>query len=149
MVQDKRKKKKKAVKKINVKPRTYYALNIECDFYYELRSLLLKTSDAEFDKLAKRISTFGNIKLAIASGIFMNRKNSPVDFLIVAKKVKQPGLTNFIKTLGIEMGKEINYSIMTEKEFFYRKHMNDKFLRLLIGSPHRKLINKFGYLGKN
>jgi len=144
-------KKKKAKKKKtskSIQPRVYYTLNRESEFFPELNNLLLKFTPSEFEKLAKKISEMGNIKLAIASGIFLDKRNCPADLLVVAKKVKQPQFANLMRSLGVEMGKEISYSIMTEEEFFYRKNMYDKFFRLLIGSPHKQLINKFGYLGK-
>lgn len=142
----KKKRRKKTIKKIQ--PRVFYALNSECEFYQELNDLLLKYTPEEFERLANKISEMGNVKLAIASGIFLDRKNSPADLLIVAKKVKQPQFNALIRNLGVEMGTEINYTVMTEEEFFYRKNMYDKFFRLLVGSPHKQLINKFGYLGK-
>ncbi len=100
------------------------------------------------EKLTTRISSLGGVKLAVASGIFMDKKDSPVDLLIVAKRINQIKLTTFMRTLGMEIGKELNYSIMTEDEFGYRKGMFDKFLRIILESPHIKLINKLGYLGK-
>jgi len=150
------KKKKKTVKRVKrkkravraLKPRTYYTLNKECDFFNELKTLLLKITPQEFEKLATKVSGLGGVKLAVVSGIFIDRKDSPADLLIVAKRVNQTKLTIFTRALGIEMGKELTYSLMTEDEFRYRKGMFDKFLRIMLESPHIKLINKLGYLGR-
>jgi len=149
----KTKKKKKAVKRKKrkvraLKPRTYYTLNKECDFFNELKTLLLKITPQEFEKLTTKVSGLGGVKLAVVSGMFVGRKDSPADLLIVAKRVNQAKLTTFTRALGIEMGKELNYSLMTEDEFKYRRGMFDKFLRIMLESPHIKLINKLGYLGK-
>jgi len=152
-----KKAKKKTVKRVKrkkrkvraLKPRTYYTLNKECEFFNELKTLLLKITPQEFEKLATKVSGLGGIKLAVASGMFIDRKGSPADLLIVAKRINQTKLTTFMRGLGVEMGKELNYSLMTEDEFRYRKGMFDKFLRIMLESPHIKLINKLGYLGKS
>jgi len=156
MTPRKKVKKKKTVRRVKrkkrkikaLKPRTYYTLNKECDFFNELKTLLLKITPQEFEKLTTRISSLGGVKLAVASGIFIGRKDSPADLLIVARRINQTKLTAFMRTLGIETGKELNYSVMTENEFKYRKGMFDKFLRIILESPHIKLINKLGYLGR-
>jgi predicted HAD superfamily phosphohydrolase len=157
MTPRKKKKKKKKVKRVKrkkrkakaLKPRTFYTLNRECEFYDELKTLLLKITPREFEKFTNRVSALGGVKLAVASGIFIDRKNSPADLVIVAKRIDQTKLTTLMRTLGIELGKELNYNVMSEKEFRYRRNMYDKFLRIILESPHIKLINKFGYLGKS
>ncbi len=144
----KRKKTKKKRKKKVIKPRTFYALNKECELYDELKTLLLKITPRDLERITKRVSSFGGVKLAVASGMFMDRKDSPTDLLIVSKKVDQTKLVTFMRTLGVELGREVIYSVMTEAEFKYRRNMYDKFLRVILESPHIKLINKMGYLGK-
>lgn len=144
-----KKRKKRRRKKKLLKPRTLFSLNTECDFYGELKELLLKITSKEFEKITVRIAALGNIKLAVASGVFIDRLDSPADLLIVVNKINQNRITAFARNLGVEIGKEIVYSVMTEGEFKYRRNMYDKFLRLILESPHKKLINKIGYIGKN
>jgi hypothetical protein len=150
-VKKKKKKAKRRVKKTKrkaLKPRTFYTLNAECEFYNELKTLLLKITPKEYEKFTERVVALGGVKLAVASGVFIDRLHSPADLLIVGKRVDHTRLSTLMRTLGIELGKEINYSLMTEEEFRYRRNMYDKFLRVLLESPHIKLVNKIGYLGR-
>ena len=49
---------------------------------------------------------------------------------------------NFLKKLEAEIGKEITYSLMEKDEFSYRLSMFDRFVTIMLESPHEKLVNK-------
>ena len=128
----------------------HYALNQEFEFFEELRSLILKSSPAEKSKMLKRIFALGRVKLAIISGIFLSNKNSidthdpEVDLFIVGDDIDKTKLRNLLKSLEAEVGKEIKFGLMEKDEFEYRFGMFDRFVRVLLESPHEKLINKLG-----
>ena len=111
-------------------------------FYNELRDLLMKTSPASKEKMLAKLKGAGKIKLAVLSGIFVNCDTSGADLLVVGDGVKAAKFKNFIKNLEAEIGKEINYSLMTTKEFYYRHGMYDRFIRDLLDFKHEKLIDK-------
>lgn len=150
----KNKKKKKSVRKTDRVRRIYvdkpcYALDPGFEFFGELRNLILKSSPAEKDKMIKRISGLGRVKLAVASGIFLNKDsidtiNSEVDLFIVGDDINKKKLGTFLRSLEAEVGKEIKFGLMEKEEFQYRHSMFDRFVRVLLESPHEKLINKLG-----
>ncbi len=124
-----------------------YGLNEGFDFFEELRDLVLKPSPAETDRLAKRIMALGRIKLAVVAGIFVSQPDdttyeTPADLFIVGDDIERGKLTKFLKSLEAEMGTEIRFGIMDADEFKYRYEMFDRFLRVLLEGPHRKIINK-------
>ncbi len=124
-----------------------YGLNEEFDFFPELQDLVLKPSPAETDRLAKRINSLGRVKLAIVAGIFVSQPDdttyeAPADLFIVGDDIERGKLTKFLKSLEAEMGTEIRFGIMDADEFKYRYEMFDRFLRVLLEGPHRKIINK-------
>lgn len=126
-----------------------YALNPGFEFFGELRSLILKSSPAEKDKMIKRISGLGRVKLAVASGVFLNQDSSDtmdskVDLFIVGDDINKKKLGTFLRSLEAEVGKEIKFGLMDKEEFQYRHSMFDRFVRVLLESPHEKLINKLG-----
>jgi len=147
MVNKRKNKKRKSVK---LSDRTFYTLNRDFEFFDELRSLILKSSPAEKDKMIKKISGLGRVHLAISSGVFMSDKNSAgtldsdVDLFIVADHINKNKLRSFLKALEAEVGKEIRFGLMERQEFQYRHGMFDRFVRVLLESPHEKLINKLG-----
>jgi len=125
----------------------YHALDNGFEFFDELKDLILKSSPAEKDKMIQRITGLGQVKLAIISGVFLNSRgggDSEVDLFIVGDKVKKYKLRKFLRSLEAEVGKEIRFGLMEKKEFEYRHSMFDRFVRVLLDSPHEKLINKLG-----
>ena len=127
-------------KKINSKK--FFKTNQSFIFYSELKELIAKSNPASKEKMLKHLKSLGGVKLAMLSGVFLNLDNSQADLLVVGDKIKASKFNRFLKELEAEVGKEINYGIMTSKEFYYRYDMNDRFVRDLLDFKHEKLINK-------
>lgn len=128
-------------------PKPLLALNTDFEFFYELRDLVLKSSPAEKDRMVERLNKLGRIKLAIISGVFINKENlDPLitDLLIVGDDVDRRKLRAFLRATEAEVGKEIRFTVMDKEEFQYRLAMFDRFTRVLLESPHEKLINRLG-----
>lgn len=124
-------------------------LNHDFEFFSELKDLILKASPAEKNKMVGKILKLGRIKLALVSGVFLNNnsvvnENSVADLFIVGDDVNKERLRKFLKSLEAEVGREVRLSIMDKEEFNYRYGMFDRFVRVLLESPHEKLINKLG-----
>jgi predicted transcriptional regulator len=133
------KSKKKGMEK---EPGVYYYVNQGFDFYSELRNLVLKSSPASIDMIFKYIKRLGRVKLAILAGVFMNEENSRLDLFLVGDGIAARKLSNFLKNLEAEVGKTIDYSVLTLDDFNYRFSMFDRFILDILEKPHRKLINK-------
>ena len=134
-----------AVKFIIIKSigkKNFFKVNKNFDFYDELKELIAKASPASKEKMLKRLKGIGKIKLALISGIFINSDTSRADLLVVGDRIKPSKFNKFLKDLEAEVGKEINYALMTTKEFQYRYDMYDRFIRDLLEFKHEKLINK-------
>lgn len=148
-------------KKKNVKPKLkvrrkihhkaeHFVLNQNFEFFSELRSLVLKSSVGEKEKLIQRISNLGRIRLALISGIFLsdpdsiNQYDAPADLFIVGDEINRAKLRNFLSSLEAEIGTEIKFTLMDKEEFDYRYSMFDRFVRVLLEGPHEKIINKIG-----
>jgi hypothetical protein len=124
-----------------------FSLNEEFDFFVELQDLILKPSPVETDRLIKRINALGRVKLAVVAGIFVSQPDdttyeTPADLFIVGDDIDRGKLTKFLKSLEADMGTEIRFGVMEKDEFKYRYEMFDRFLRVLLEGPHRKIINK-------
>lgn len=148
-IHKKRRIKKKQIKKPVGAERVFYALNPGFEFFGELRGLILKSSPAEKDKMIKRISGLGKVRLAIISGIFLNKDSadtidSDVDLFVVGDDINKARLRTFLRSLEAEVGKELRVGLMEKDEFQYRYDMFDRFVRVLLEGPHEKLINKLG-----
>ena len=152
----KNKKKRKSAKKNKLSRRhirngsvrePVYILNTGFGSFYELRDLVLKSLPAEKDDMIERLNRLGKIKLAVISGIFINKEHLDpliVDLLIVGDYIESRKLRSFLKSLEAEVGKEVKYSVMDKEEFQYRLAMFDRFIKVILEAPHEKLINKLG-----
>lgn len=145
--------KKKIVKHKKVKPRPKterFTLNPDFEFFSELRSLVLKSSSGEKERMIKRISDLGRVRLAVISGIFLsdpdsiNQYDAPADLFIVGDDINRAKLRNFLGSLEAEIGTEIKFTLMDKEEFDYRYSMFDRFVRVLLEGPHEKIVNKIG-----
>ncbi len=146
----KKNKNKKTVvkKKTNTSPtKKTYILNTDFGSFFELRDLILKSLPAEKDTMVEKINKLGKIKLAVISGVFMNKDNPDPyipDLLLVGDDLDKRKLRIFLKAIEAEVGKEIKFVILDKDEFQYRLAMFDRFIRVLLEGPHEKLINKLG-----
>ncbi|MFH0852670.1 MAG: hypothetical protein V1845_03645 [bacterium] len=121
---------------------TYFSVSPDFDFYHELRSLVLKSSPTSKEKILKKVLRLGRIRLLLLAGIFLNSDNSRLDLFIVGDNVNHRKLSQFLKDIESEIGKELAFAVMNSKEFYYRYHMFDRFVHDILEKPHEKLVNK-------
>jgi len=139
-----------AKKKNKKQDKERYIVNPNCELFTELRNLLLKSSPAEMEKMTQRVSGLGRVRLAVISGIFLNdpdttsQYETPADLFIVGDDIDRKRLRNFLANLEAEVGAEVKLTIMDKEEFTYRYSMFDRFVRVLLEGPHKKIINKLG-----
>ena len=147
------KSKKKIAKapKAKSRPKTErFMLNPNFEYFSELRSLILKSSSGEKERMIKRVGDLGRIRLAVISGIFLSdpdsadQHDSPADLFIVGDEINRAKLRNFLSSIEAEIGTEIKFTLMNKEEFDYRYNMFDRFVRVLLEGPHEKIINKIG-----
>src|SRR3989344_1702905 len=97
-----------------------YMLNWEFEFIQELRDLVLKSSPSDKKEMFSRLQKLGKIKLAVTTGIFLNKENNeniPTDLFIVADDLDRRKFGSFIKFLEAETGGEVRFVIMEKDEF--------------------------------
>ncbi len=116
--------------------RLFYALRRDYPIYFDLMELVVKTSGLGMD-LIKNKTKLGKVKFIMISGKFirnMNRGANDVDILIVGKVVL-PEINQLVRTEEVKREREINYTVMSEEEFEFRKRRRDPFiLEILRGS---------------
>ena len=129
------------VKKENRGNRLYYAFNKNYLLYGDLLSLINKTVGLG-ELIVKNKSKIGRIKYAVLSGRFARRlpsKESSVDLLTVGE-VSLPELSKVIQQEENKIGREINYSVMSNQEFDFRKKRRDPFLLGILAASKVMLI---------
>lgn len=119
--------------------RLYYWLNQNYLLYHELLAMVAKETNLG-EQIIKNRNRLGRIVFCVFSGKFvrrMERKESEVDILVVGNIVMAE-MAALIKVEEEKRGKEINYTVMTEDEFNFRKRRRDPFLLGILG--HSKVM---------
>lgn len=125
------------VKKEQRANRLFYVMRREYPLYYELLELIGKTSGIGGD-IIKNKAKLGKIKFAMLSGRYLRgadrKSTNDIDLLIIGTVVL-PELSQYVKAEEVRHGREINYTVMTEEEFLFRKRRRDPFVQeILLGS---------------
>ena len=116
--------------------RIYYSFSKIYPFYYDLLRLGSKTVGLGADMLKNR-AKLGKIKYAMFSGKFVRKlKTEPDEInLLLVGTVVLPELTLLVRAEEKKLNTEINYTVMSEDEFDFRKKRRDPFiLSVLLGS---------------
>ena len=116
--------------------RVYYSLSKNYPFYFDLLRMSSKIVGLGAGILKNRVK-IGKIKYAMFSGRFARRlEKRPTDVdLIIVGTIVLPELAILIRDEEKRLEREINYTVMTEEEFSFRKKKRDPFiLSVLLGS---------------
>lgn len=116
--------------------RVYYSLSKAYPFYFDLLRLASKNVGIGSEIIKNKVK-LGRIKFAMFSGKFargIKKEPDEVD-LIVVGSIVLPELALLIRDEEKRIGREINYTVMTEEEFEFRKNKRDPFIiNILTGS---------------
>lgn len=121
--------------------RLYYFLNYSYDFFEDLLSLVAKSTGIGLS-LRENRKKLGKVKFAMLSGKFVrhkDRQSSDVDLLVVGDIVL-PELGLIVQTEEKRRQTEINYTVMTEDEFIFRKKRRDPFLVAILSNSRIMII---------
>lgn len=121
--------------------RVYYYLDKSYPFYYDLILINAKTVGLGADIIKNRVK-LGKIKYAMLSGKFVRKiRENPEDVdLLVVGTVVLPELSLLIRQEEAKRKKEINYTVMTEEEFNFRKKRRDPFITSIIFGSRVMLV---------
>ncbi len=122
--------------------RLFYSFRKDYPLYFELLELIGKTSGLGADIL-KLKPKLGKVKFVMVSGRYLRGmpKKSPndVDVLVVGNIVL-PELSQIIKAEEMRRENEINYTVMTEEEFMFRKRRRDPFVLGILGGSRVMIV---------
>jgi hypothetical protein len=131
----------KKIKNIKIKSHGFY-LHQEFPYITALKQLLIKTKTLEGGEIVKRLSKAGTLKMVIVAGVFTNDKDSRADIFVVGNNINKSSLSNIIKSLEAELGRELTYVFFETPDFQYRLSMYDKLVRDVLDFPHQVLLDK-------
>ncbi len=133
--------------------RLYYEVNQDYDYYQPLAAIFggKKMSPAKITKAKMDdetdITNIGNVELALYTGQFTRDDSSGIDVLIVGD-INQTKAQKFMDRLEEQEGKELRYTVMTRKDFEYRRQVKDRFINGVLSAKSQILIDKHKLLDK-
>jgi DNA-binding transcriptional ArsR family regulator len=136
----------------------YYQVNQRYEYYTALRAIfageaidatkpsLADDTKAVSDQYLSAIAGLASLRVAIIAGMLVRGSTSSVDVLLVGNipAAKAKAAMAIIEKLE---GREINYTVMSNDDFYYRLSVRDKFISEILGSKHTVAIDKDNILG--
>lgn len=124
----------------NREDKKFYQLNKKFALVKELTDLVLKSEVLLEQNFIKNLKESGRIRFLLLTGSFTGVKQSPTDILIVGQ-VNKIKLVNAIEKFQREIGREINYTLLTVKDYNERRNLGDKFLLTVLGGEKMVVVD--------
>lgn len=121
--------------------KVFYTINKYYRFYDEFLRIFTKT-DQLASLIYKNSSRLGKVKFVAISTKFAKRLPIKEDeiYLLLIGTVVVPEIASIVAEIEKEFGREINYSVMNDEEFAFRKKNNDPFIWRFLKQPKIMLI---------
>lgn len=126
--------------------RLYYTINQRYDYYVPFRAIFAdekmeavstKLSDTTWQHLIEDLT---GLRLAILAGVLVKGSASSVDILLVGS-LSPTKVKNAIKQVEKFEARELNYSVLSYDDFYYRLSVRDKFITEILNGKHTVLAD--------
>lgn len=121
--------------------KVFYTINKNYMFYDEFLRIFSKF-DTLSQQIYKNLSKLGKIKYIALSTKYIKRQSIKEDevYLIIVGIVVVPEIASIVADVEKEFGREINFTVMPEDEFAFRKKNNDPFVWKFLKQPKIMLV---------
>lgn len=126
-----------------------FSLNDKHIFFNEFLAIFTKEGSLT-QNIYKNIHKLGKVKYAVLSRKFSMKEKIPEGevYLLLVGIIVIPEVVNIVSAEEKEKSLEINYTVMTEEEFAFRKKNNDPFIWYFLKQPKIMIIGDEGSLMK-
>ncbi|NYP66718.1 hypothetical protein, partial [Escherichia coli] len=90
-----------------------------------LAHLFGATLQKEENKRLEKLKKFGKLVYAAIGGKLLGDEFAPLDMVVVGN-MKMPLLTKFLKNYEAVVGQEVQFTLLSEKEFAHRIDVRDR-----------------------
>lgn len=124
----------------------YYQVNQRYAYYVPFRAIFAdepiaaQSRDKKHTSWHELVVNLQGVRLALAAGVLVKGSASGVDLLVVGD-IPVVKLKNIIKQIEKSEGRELNYSMLTYDEFYYRLSVRDKFITEILSGKHNVLVD--------
>jgi predicted nucleotidyltransferase len=103
--------------------------------------LIIKAQVLHQKEFEEDLKKSGNLKLVVLTGMFVESPQSKIDLLVVGQ-INRKRLKETISSLEKNLGREINYTFMSVREFQYRREITDIFLYDILENKKIIIVNE-------
>jgi len=136
----------------------YYTVNQRYEYYTALRAIFANepidvakpaaaTEESVSEQYLNAIASIPALRLALLSGVLVKGSTSSVDVLLVGTLPK-PKVKAAMGIIEKMEGRELNYSVLSYEDFYYRLSVRDKFITEILASKHSVAIDKDNVLSQ-
>lgn len=124
----------------------YYEVNQRYEHYVPLRAIF---ADQHVEAIAdvdlattwhEELKQLSGVRIALTAGVLVKGSTSAVDILLVGD-VQPAKLKKVMKDIEKAEGRELNYSLLSYDEFYYRLSVRDKFITEILNGNHAVLVD--------
>lgn len=124
----------------------YYQINQRYEYYVPFRAIFADEpvatevkphTDANWQSL---ITSLPHVRIALLAGVLVKDSASSIDLLLVGD-IPMVKLKNTIKQIEKAEGRELNYTVLSYDEFYYRLSVRDKFITQILNGKHAVLAD--------
>ena len=119
----------------------FYTLNKNFPLYDEFLRIFAKNS-LTANMIYKNLAKIGKVKFIVLSTKFIKQISIKEDeiYLLIVGIIVVPEIASIVSEGEKQFGREINYTVMTEEEFTFRKKNNDPFIWRFLKQPKVMLV---------
>ena len=124
----------------------YYEVNQRYEHYVPLRAIFADqhveavTQAAPAANWHATLTQMPGIRLLVTAGVLVKGSTSAVDILIVGD-TPAPKLKKIMKDIEKIEGRDLNYSVLSYDEFYYRLSVRDKFITEILNGKYSVLVD--------
>ncbi|MDK2899450.1 MAG: hypothetical protein PWQ10_637 [Patescibacteria group bacterium] len=137
----------------------YYQVNQRYNYYLPLKTIFGDSSPSnnvsicasdndpgeEYGSIMRNVV---GLRLAIFAGVLVMGSTTDVDILFVGNMAPAK-IKTLVAVIEKGEGREINYSVLSYDEFYYRLSVHDKFITDILSGKHSVIVDKDKVLVKN
>ncbi len=134
------------IKSDSVNNKLYYEINQGYKHFSALQSIFSvelprqDISPASQHDLLKRLQSVGSFDVIITGGSLVGQENTEIDLLLIGTAHNQK-LEKLMKTIELEEGQAVRYTVMPESELVYRLDIKDRFITTMLHAKNNILVD--------
>lgn len=124
----------------------YYEVNQRYEYYTAFRAIFADEAMPNVSNVKivggwqDIVKSLPGLRLAVAAGVLVRGSASQVDLLLVGD-MPATKLKSAIQAIEKEEGRELNYSILSYDEFYYRLSVRDRFITQILNGKYTVLTD--------